>query len=240
MWLDNSILPNHQDLVHMSDLAKTRDTSLLRGYVSVVMLCVLLTGCGFSMQGQTPLPFDNLYIGIQENSKFGADMRRAFIAASPATKIEENPLAAQAQLQQLAYIKSMREVALNSLGQIEEYELTLRVTVQLTDAKGQVIMPAQTFTSVRNMPYDPNVIQAKEGEMATIFKDMERSMVSRIVRRVTSPDVVERAERLAATGTTELSGDPAQLAQPVTRPAPIAPDALQRQQMAPAPTAISK
>jgi LPS-assembly lipoprotein len=240
MWWANLHPKRIKDFAHMSPLAHERLMTSWCRLAGAAVLCLMLTGCGFSMQGQTPLPFDNMYIGIQENSKFGADMRRAFIAASPATMIEENPLVAQAQLQQLAYVKSMREVALNSLGQIEEYELTLRVTVQLTDGKGQVIMPAQTFTSIRNMPYDPNVIQAKEGEMATIFKDMERSMVGRIVRRVTSPDVVERAERLAATGTTEISGDPAQLARPATGPAPVAPDALQRQQMAPSPTAISK
>jgi len=224
----------------MRDLAKLQLMPLLRNVAAGLLLCFIVCGCGFRMQGQTPLPFDSLYIGIQENSKFGADMRRAFQAASPATKIEENPTIAQAQLQQLAYIKSMREVALNSLGQIQEYELTLRVSVQLTDLKGQIIMPAQTFTIVRNMPYDPNVIQAKEGEMATIFKDMERSMVSRIVRRVASPDVIERAERLAATGTTELSGEPPQIATPVRAAPAQLPDAVQRGQMMPTPTPVSK
>jgi len=93
---------------------------------------------------------------------------------------------------------------------------------------------------VRDVPYDPNVIQAKEGEIATVFKDMERATISRIVRRVTSAEVIDRAERLAATDSTELSGEPAQVARPVKGPAQQLPDAVQRSQMMPTPTAIQK
>jgi LPS-assembly lipoprotein len=53
------------------------------------LMTLLLAGCGFKMQGVTPMPFDSLNITIPQNSQFGADVRRAIRAASPDTVILE-------------------------------------------------------------------------------------------------------------------------------------------------------
>lgn len=53
--------------------------------IALAML-MLLAGCGFTMRGVTPLPFDTLYVGIPDNTRFGADVRRALRAASPNTR----------------------------------------------------------------------------------------------------------------------------------------------------------
>ena len=114
---------------------------------------LMLTACGFRMQGETPMPFDSLYITIPQNSQFGADIRRAIRAASPNTKIIEtsdmvvratdfdvddnadspgalNALKlkkaqklAQAKLEQVAEFRNTRQVSLNSQGKVEELEL---------------------------------------------------------------------------------------------------------------------
>ena len=224
----------------MFELSKSRSLMKLLGLASSLSLCLAISACGFHLAGESPLPFDSLYIGVQENSKFGADMRRAFKATSPKTKIEENTILAEVQLQQIAYSKSLREISLNSLGQVQEYELTLVIVIQLTDKDGQIIMPSEEFLSVRDLPYDPNVIQAKEGQIASVFKDMEQATISRIVRRVTSPEVIDRAERLMATGSTDLSGEPAQVARPIRGPSEQLPDAVQRSQLMPKPDVIQK
>lgn len=183
---------------------------------------VLLTACGFRLQGVTPMPFDSLYITIPQNSQFGADIRRAIRAASPNTKIVEtsdmeikatdfsadddadspgavNALKlkkaqrlAQAKLEQVAEFRNTRQVSLNSQGKVEELELSLRYTYRLVDAKDRIIVPDTTLYAVRNMPFSDSVVQAKEGEAATIFKDMQKSLVTRIMRRITAPDVKER------------------------------------------------
>ena len=183
---------------------------------------LMLTACGFRMQGETPMPFDSLYITIPQNSQFGADIRRAIRAASPNTKIIEtsdmvvratdfdvddnadspgalNALKlkkaqklAQAKLEQVAEFRNTRQVSLNSQGKVEELELSLRYTYRLVDAKDRIIIPDTTLYSVRNMPFDDRVVQAKEGEAATLFKDMQKSLVTRIMRRITAPDVKER------------------------------------------------
>lgn len=227
---------------------------------------LLLSGCGFQLQGEKPLPFDSLYITIPQNSQFGADIRRAIRAVSPDTKIietsdialkvtdlgpdddasDKSTLAAlklkkamklaQAKLEQINEIRNTRQVSLNAQGKVEELELSIRYTFRLVTAKDQIIIPETTLSAVRNMPFDDRVVQAKEGEAATLFKDMQRSLVSRIVRRITAPDVRARWEAVAEERNED--DEPVEIAKPVRTPG-IIPAPWQNPSLTPAPTPIS-
>ena len=232
--------------------------------MALVLAALVLTGCGFRMQGETPLPFKTISITIPENTQFGADIRRAIKASSPDTEIIElddlnkafenvDPsntqamasanlskisllsTSTQAQLQQVSEVRTARPVSLNARGRVEEFELTLQYTIRLIDSKGQVILPDTTFTSVREMPYDDRFAQAFATEQATMFKDMQRGLVSRIMRRITSQDVIERARNLARTGTPEKNDVPAQVVSPSLRNEPVVPEPLRMPSLTPNP-----
>jgi LPS-assembly lipoprotein len=187
---------------------------MIRSFVRVLLglMAILLAGCGFKMQGVTPMPFDSLMITIPQNSQFGADVRRSIRAASPNTVIVEpgaaKPVApgekptidpksiAQARLEQVAEVRNSRIIALNAQGKPEEFELTLAFTFRLVNAKNQIILPDTTLTAARAMPFDERVVQAKEGEAATLYRDMQRSLVARMMRRLTAPDIKQRWDEL--------------------------------------------
>lgn len=172
--------------------------SFVRPIVVALMVAVLM-GCGFRLQGDTPLAFDSLLVSIPDNTAFGADIRRAIRAASPNTKLINDPSDPyQANLQQVAQSRTAREVSLNAQGRVEEYELTLTYTFRIVAANGEVILPNTTMVVQRNMPFDDRVVQAKEGEQATLFKQMQTSLVSRIMRRISAPDIAERFASLQA------------------------------------------
>ena len=187
-----------------------------------LVFAIALGGCGFQMQGVTPLPFKSLFIGVPENTQFGADLRRAIKAASPDTQIIEPSnmvltvrdytdeqdmddrflnavirfnkayLAAQARFELVNVIQNTRQVSLNAQGQVEEFELMLKITFRIVDSNRQFILDDTTLTAIRSLPFDPRFVQAKESEQATLYKDMYRSMVARIMRRITAADVTER------------------------------------------------
>ncbi|HEY9278458.1 MAG TPA: LPS assembly lipoprotein LptE [Eoetvoesiella sp.] len=162
----------------------------LRG-LACVLLCILLTACGFRLKGVDPLPFDTLYTNIEENSAFGAKIRRAIVASSPNTRFVSDPAQAQARLTQLANNQSLREVSIDARGQVEEYELNLEFIFQVTDAQGHLILPPTTLQTTREVPYDSNLLQAKQGEIGSLFQEMQQSLVDRVLRRLSSPDVAE-------------------------------------------------
>ena len=173
-----------------------------RWLVVMSLLALLLNACGFRLQGATPLPFDTLLMKVPENTAFGSDLRRAIKAASPETSlIEDASVPYDAALQQISETRSAREVSLNAQGRVEEYELTLVYTFNIVSADGEIILPNTTLRVVRNLPFDDRVVQAKEGEQATLFSQMQTSLVSRILRRISAPDVAERYAELSANGT---------------------------------------
>jgi len=178
-----------------------RQSWLLRG--ACLALFMLLSACGFARRGVTPMPFDTLYIGIPDNSQFGADVRRSLRAASPNTKLVDSPKEAQAILQQVADTRTLREVSLNAQGRVEEYELGINYTFRLIDNKGRALIPDTTLSIYREMPYDDQVVQAKQGQIDTLYKAMQRDLVSRLLRRMTAPEVrraVETAEERGENG----------------------------------------
>ncbi|MEO6984211.1 MAG: LPS assembly lipoprotein LptE [Paralcaligenes sp.] len=163
--------------------------------LACAMLCAVLAACGFHLRGTAPLPFDSLYTNIAENSAFGAQMRRAIRASSPNTRIVEDPALAQVKLVQLANSQSLRQLSINAQGLVDEYELNLSFTLEVVDAKGHVLLAPTVLTSSRDLPYDPNAVQAKQGEIGTVFNEMQQSLVDRVVRRLSSPEVIEAARR---------------------------------------------
>lgn len=163
--------------------------------IGVLTLAGTLTACGFTMRGVTPLPFDSLYIsGLSDNTRFGGDVARALRAASPNTQLVSDRKQAQATLMAVSQSRSQRETSLNPQGRVEEYELRVQYTFRLVDARGHLLLPDTTFSDTRDMPYDDNVVQAKQGERETLYRDMETALVSRLLRRLTAPDVAEAVE----------------------------------------------
>jgi LPS-assembly lipoprotein len=160
--------------------------------IALVLFSLTLAGCGFRMQGATPLPFDTLYVSVPQNTAFGADLRRAIRAASSNTDIvNERSPPYQVAFEQIAEQRSTREVSLNAQGRVEEYELTLTYIFRLVSADGDIVLADTTLRSVRNLPFDDRVVQAKEVEEATLFAQMQQGLIARIMRRISAPDVVD-------------------------------------------------
>ncbi len=203
--------------------------------LTLLMSCLLLAACGFKLKGATPLPVDTLYTNITENSAFGVAMRRAIRAASPNTRIVADPRQAQARLIQLANNERLRELSIDADGRVEEYELTVEFMFQLVDAAGHIILPPTTLRATRELPYDDTVVQAKQGEITTVFRQMQQSMVDRVLRHLTAPDVLAafaNADKLPVeaqpSDIAPVSNDPAPTGTPTWGTPALNPDAGMR------------
>lgn len=208
------------------------------------LMTLLLAGCGFKMQGVTPMPFDSLAITIPQNSQFGADVRRAIRAASPDIVIIESSAAQsgvktvpQARLEQVSEIRNSRIVSLNARGKPEEFELTLVYTFRLVNAKNQIILPDTTLSAARTMPFDERVVQAKEGEAVTLYRDMQKSLVARMMRRLTAPDIKQRWDEIKASSPAEQEN--IETATPIQAPADNVPTPWQIPSLTPLPIPVN-
>jgi len=181
---------------------------------ALALLLAGLTACSFHLRGATPLPFDSIYIGIPDNTQFGAEIRRSLRAVSPNTQQVADPKDAQVRLQNLVITRENRELSLNPQGHVEEYELTLSLRYLLIDRDGRVLVPETVLTASRDLPYDAQIVQAKQSEMETLYQNMESSMVDRIIRHLTSAEVRQAV----------VSAEAARANESVDAPPLIAPD----------------
>ena len=177
----------------MTSFLRTESSGVMRRLAFFVLLaaCLMLAACGFRMKGATPLPIDTLYTNIAQNSPFGAAMRRAIRAASPNTQFVAERDQADASLIQIANQRNLRELSIDADGRVEEYELTIQFAFQVLDSAGRVILPPTTLRATREIPYDDTVVQAKQSEISTVFEQMQQSLVDRVVRHLTAPEVIE-------------------------------------------------
>jgi len=159
-------------------------------------LMLIIQGCGFRIQGASPLPFNKLYTNISLNSSFGAQLERMLIANTPKLEFVSDRKEAQASLIQIHSRRITRDVALDPQGNVEEYQLYLQFRFELLDSEGRKIISPITLLITRHLPNDPNATQAKESERDSMYSSMEEDLIERLSRRLTAPDVSIRFEEL--------------------------------------------
>lgn len=164
-------------------------------------LSLLLSACGFALKQSHNLPFNTLYTNVAENSAFGAQLRRILLANSPNLRFVSSPELAQAQLIELEHNRSLRELSLDPNGHVEDYELQLRLQFTLVDDKGNALLAPSLLTITRDIPNNPETSAAKQIEIDSLFKDMELSLVDRLIRRLNSNEVQQAYERSQAQDT---------------------------------------
>lgn len=151
----------------------------------------VLSACGFHLKAATPLPFKTLFTNINLDSEFGARLRRAVEANSPDTRFIEDRSQAEVYLHQISDDQGLRQLSINAQGQVDEYELDLNFSFELLDKAGHVLLAPTVLHSVRELPYNVNIVQAKDSEITRTFKDMRNSLIDQILRRMSAPDVQE-------------------------------------------------
>jgi len=156
------------------------------------LACLLSLGaCGFHLKEATPLPFHSVYTNIDLDSAFGARLQRTILANSPDTRLTQDRAQADVYLHQISENQNLRQLSIDAEGRVEEYELNLDFTFELLDKVGHVLLAPTTLHSIRELPYNDRIVQAKESEITRTFKDMRDSLIDQILRRISAPDVQE-------------------------------------------------
>jgi len=142
----------------------------------------LLAACGFQLRGAADMPFDTLYLPGATGG-IALELKRN-IQSGSATRVVDDPKAAQAQLLFSEETRIKEILALSSAGRVREYRLIYRVGFRVGDGKGGDFVPPSTVTLTRDVTYDDAVALAKETEEQQLYRDMQADMVQQIMRRI--------------------------------------------------------
>ena len=156
----------------------------VRRVLFALFLAALLSACSFHLRGQYALPFASVFVSTSGASVVATEIKREL--ANIPTKLMPSAKDADAQLNIIEDRRDRQILSLSGAGRVREYELKLRVSYQLVDARGGVFIPTSEIQLSRILSYDDSLIIAKQQEEALLYQDMERDAVAQILRRMTA------------------------------------------------------
>lgn len=119
---------------------------MLKKYLlPLIMLILLLGGCGFHLRNAQPLPenLNPLYIqGLGQYDQLNRTLRDTFLSAE--VRLTQNKSDAASILSVMDHGQSRQVITVDSRGKATEYALTRKLTVKLTDREDKVLMDERT------------------------------------------------------------------------------------------------
>ena len=149
-----------------------------------------LAGCGFALKRPPELRFRRIQLaGFPARSQLAAELK-ANIDASPTTKVVEAVKDAEVVLQALADAREKSVVAQTAASQIREFELRSRFSFELRSASGKELIPPSEILLKRSLTYTEGAALAKEQEEAFLYRSMQSDIVSQVLRRLASVQLI--------------------------------------------------
>lgn len=152
-------------------------------FLSLFVLSVCLSACGFQLRGQASLPFETLHISGYEGTPLAAELKRVIQAGSSA-RLTDNSKDAQAVLQLISAVAEKHILSLSGGGRVREFQLRYRVSFRVYDAKNKEFIPASEIFLKRDFAFNDTQVLAKESEEALLYRDMQSDAVQQILRRL--------------------------------------------------------
>jgi LPS-assembly lipoprotein len=146
-----------------------------------------LSGCGFHLEGSTPLPASLAVVHVDSRdtqSDFYFGLRKALMAAG--TRVDDDGKdAGSAVIHILNDSAIQRTVTVSTLNVPTEYELTYKVRFSVSVQGREVIAPEE-HSLVRDYSYSESAQLAKERESAILSQALAHDLVSVVMRRLAS------------------------------------------------------
>ena len=158
----------------------------MKKLVVLVATLIGLGGCGFHLQGHTPLPDVVRLPYVQaadRQSEFVISLQRAMIS-SGAHPVEVKSRASVV----VAILKDdvvRRTLSVSAQNQPDEYELTYNVRFSVT-AGDKELLPPTDISNVRSFAFSEQLLLAKNHEEMILRQDMAHDLADMVMRRLAS------------------------------------------------------
>jgi LPS-assembly lipoprotein len=152
----------------------------------VVLLAALLGGCGFHLQGRTPLPqvVRTPYLEAPDRqSDFVQYLRHALLSNGAQLTPEKDKASAVVSI--LRDSVARRVLSVSATNQPNQYEVTYNVAFSVS-AGGQELLPPQELAATRTYSFDERLLLAKNHEEEILRQDMARDLADMVMRRLAS------------------------------------------------------
>jgi LPS-assembly lipoprotein len=154
--------------------------------VLAVSAALLLSACGFHLQGHTALPavVKTPYLEAQDRqSTFVQSLRQALRSNGAQLATARDQSSAVVQVIKENYKK--RVLSVSATNQPNEYEITYTITFAVS-AGDKELLPQEDISVTRTYSFDERLLLAKGHEEDLLRADMSRDLADRVMRRLAS------------------------------------------------------
>jgi LPS-assembly lipoprotein len=159
---------------------------MLRRAILFVPAVLGLSACGFQLRQAPNFAFNEIYIGLAEQSSLGNELKRQIAASGKVTVIADPKKVAEAQVVLEALVDQREKVVvgLNSAGQVREFQLRQRFKFRLRGREGKPLINDTEILQQRDISFNESAVLAKEAEEALLYRDMQSDIVQQVMRRL--------------------------------------------------------
>lgn len=150
-------------------------------YLTVLLLSLMLTACGFQLRDsyQLPAELEQVRIDAPAFSELSEAVHQRFELAG--ADVVDTPDALTVRI--ISDALDRRALSLSRSGQVAEYELIYTVWYELISRSGQTA-PAQRIEVYRDYQDDPNFALAKTREREVLVAEMREDAARQLLRQV--------------------------------------------------------
>jgi LPS-assembly lipoprotein len=153
---------------------------------AVACLTLAFGGCGFHLQGHTPLPevVRTPYVQtVDKQSEFIVSLRRAMLSSGAHPVEQKDKASVVVQIIKDDVVR--RTLSVSAQNQPDEYELTYTVRFSVT-AGDKELLPATDISNVRSFAFAEQLLLAKNHEETILRQDMAHDLADMVMRRLAS------------------------------------------------------
>jgi LPS-assembly lipoprotein len=144
------------------------------------VLCIF--GCGFQLRTPPQIAFATVYLSSAQPSAVLTELRREL--TQPKSRVVSTLGAADAHVRIVREDREKVIFALSGAGRVREYQLRLKVTYSITDARDRSLVEPSEIVLNRLITYDDRALAAKEQEEQFLYRDMQAEATQQILRRL--------------------------------------------------------
>jgi LPS-assembly lipoprotein len=149
-------------------------------------LCLLLAGCGFHLEGRTPLPatVKTAYVQATDpQTDFVQSLRKALLTSGARPPLDKKTASSVVYILKDEVVR--RTLSVSALNKPNEYEVTYNVRFSVSAGDKELLAP-QDISATRSYSFDETRLLAKEHEEAILREAMAHDLAYRVVRQLSS------------------------------------------------------
>ncbi len=154
-------------------------------FLLLLLVCLLVTACGFHLRGETVLPewLKTAYVESDVRySEVADELRRALRTAG--ASVVERPEQASAVIRIEGEQSKRRILSVGSDGRPREYELNYLLSYGVYESAGKVLLPSRTTSQAKVYAFDEVDVLGKSTERDELWRELRRRAVAAVMSRL--------------------------------------------------------